>query len=86
MPDPKDYMDNDHVFVKGHVRRKQAHTPSGSIRGCWFWYLAWYWRLLILFGIIVLLIVVLANKPIILPAVIVAIVFIFLFLRLVIKS
>ncbi len=70
MPDPKDFMDDDHVFVKGHVRRKQADTTIGRRRRFWFWNIAWYWRLLIffggLFGIIALIIVSLLKNPLIL--------------------
>jgi ABC-type proline/glycine betaine transport system permease subunit len=28
MPNPKDYMDGDHVYVRGHVRRKHLETKS----------------------------------------------------------
>lgn len=70
MPDPKDYMDNDHVYVRGHVRRKQAYPTVGHKRNFWFWRLAWYWRLLIfsgaLFGVITLIIVSLLKNPLIL--------------------
>jgi hypothetical protein len=39
MPDPKDYMDNDHVYVKGYVRRKQAYITTYKDK-LWFWRLA----------------------------------------------
>lgn len=70
MPEPKDFMDDDHEYVKGYVRRKQAYPTVGHKRNLWFWRLAWYWRLLIffggLFGIIALIIVSLLKNPLIL--------------------
>jgi len=53
MPNPKDYMDDDHEFVQGYARRKSGETPTmGRRRRSWFWRIAWYWRLLIVFGLL----------------------------------
>jgi hypothetical protein len=30
MPNPKDYMDDDHTYVRGYVRRKRAEPPEIS--------------------------------------------------------
>jgi len=88
MPDPKDYVDNDHEYVRGYVRRKQANG-TGYRRRFWFWRLTWYWRLLIFcvafIGLITLLIVSFTSNIYILFGVIAAAFFLYLFLRLVTK-
>lgn len=66
MPNPKDYMDDEHEFVSPYVRRKQADTTAGRRRRSWFWNIAWYWRLLIVVGIIVVIVAIVTKYPIIL--------------------
>ena len=75
MPDPKDYMDDDHVFVKGHVRRKSGEAPIGRRQRSWFWNIAWYWRLLIVFGIPIVIVALVAKYPIILLSLILPFIF-----------
>lgn len=65
MPDPKNYIDDDHEFVQGYVRRKQGYSTV-SRRRSWFWGIAWYWRLLIVFGIPILIIALISKYPFIL--------------------
>ena len=43
MLDPKDCMDDDHQYVRGYIRRKEAYPKRRS----WFREIAWYWRLFI---------------------------------------
>jgi uncharacterized membrane protein YhaH (DUF805 family) len=75
MPDPKDYMNDDHEFVKGYVRRKQADGIIGRRRRFWFWNIAWYWRLLIIVGIIVLVVAIITKYPIILLSLVLPFIF-----------
>ena len=75
MPDPKDYMDDNHKFVQGYVRRKSGETPIGRRRRSWFWNIAWYWRLLIVFGIPIIIVAVLVKYPFILLSLIVPFIF-----------
>ena len=88
MPDPKDYMDDNHEYVRGYVRRKQANATAYK-RRFWFWRLAWNGRLLILIGafvgFIALLTISFTQNTYILFGVIAAVVFLYLFLRLVSK-
>lgn len=63
MPDPKDFMNDDHEYVRGYVRRKQAYPTVGHKRNLWFWRLAWYWRLLMILGGLVLVVVFLFKYP-----------------------
>lgn len=37
MPNPKNYMDDNHEFVQGYVRHKSGETPVGRRRRGWFW-------------------------------------------------
>ena len=76
MPDPKDYMDDKHQYVKGYVRRREAHPRRRS----WFWNLAWYWRLLISIGLLVGFVVALLTNIYIVFGFIL-LVFLLLFLR-----
>ncbi len=53
MPNPKDYMDEEHEYVRGYVRQKQdTYATTEPRRISWFWRIAWYWRLLIMLGVL----------------------------------
>lgn len=88
MPDPREYIDGEHQYVKGYVRRKQGYGTEYERRS-WFWRLAWYWRLsifIIVFAVfIVLLTVSFTSNIYILFAAIGIIVFLVIFFRLVKK-
>jgi len=74
MPDPKNYMDDNHVFVKAHIKRKQADYPIGRHR-TWFWRIAWYWRLLVVFGLPVVIVAIVVKYPFILLGLILPFIF-----------
>ncbi|MBI4187714.1 MAG: hypothetical protein HY529_00735 [Chloroflexi bacterium] len=57
MPNPKDYIDEDHQYVGGYVRRKHAIDTAEPRRISWFWRIAWYWRLLIILSSVVAIII-----------------------------
>ncbi len=71
MPDPKDYMDDSHQYVRGYVRRKNAE-PTEPTKRNWFWRIAWYWRLLVVIVVIVLFSVALMRYPLVLLGLFVA--------------
>ena len=75
MPDPKDYIDDNHEFVEGYVRRKSGETPTSRKHRSWFWRIAWYWRLLIVFGIPIVIVAVVVKYPFLLLILIVPFIF-----------
>ena len=75
MPDPKDYMDDNHEFVRGYVRSKSGETTIVRKRRSWFWRIAWYWRLLIVFAVPIIIVAVVIKYPFILLTLIVPFIF-----------
>jgi hypothetical protein len=65
MPDPKDYMDDDHVYVRGYVRRKKvSYVPSNRDGGLFLlililfiigiWFVATFWKIIVItIGIVI---------------------------------
>ncbi len=75
MPNPKDYMDDNHEFVQGYVRHKQADAITGHRHRSWFWRIAWYWRLLIVFGLPIVIVAIVVKYPFILLSLILPFIF-----------
>ncbi len=55
MPNPKDYLDDEHEYVRGYVRRKRdanvyIYSEVNPNRVSWFRRIKWYWRVLIGLG------------------------------------